>query len=87
MRFYQGQHRFYCGVDLHARSRDRRSFSCELSRFLPRGCPPAEPGDPVDGRDAGVLELGGAPTGLRFGRYSPPDGSYIAGTATSFMRR
>jgi hypothetical protein len=20
MRFYQGEHRFYCGVDLHARS-------------------------------------------------------------------
>jgi predicted NBD/HSP70 family sugar kinase len=20
MRFYQGQHRFYCGIDLHARS-------------------------------------------------------------------
>ncbi|MFO0965752.1 MAG: transposase [Gemmataceae bacterium] len=34
MRFYQGQHRFYCGVDLHARTMYLRQFLsyCRLVR-------------------------------------------------------
>ena len=46
MRFYQRQHGFYCGVDLHARTmhvcvvdaegrtREHENLSCDAGRFL-----------------------------------------------------
>jgi hypothetical protein len=48
MRFYNQQHRFYCGVDLHATTRPRSL----------RGCPLAEP--PTNW----TLPLGGEPDAL-----------------------
>jgi hypothetical protein len=44
MRFYNQQHRFYCGVDLHARSMYRYILDQAGQAVLPA---PAQPADPI----------------------------------------